>query len=173
MLTLYGILFNKYDAFYSFDGLLFTPQPFGLEGLSSYPSGCGAGWQAGPKICGIHISGTAERIFSVQSSVELSRPVVVQHHDHLPICSMWAGQWAKNVSNLVPAVPDLAECILCESAGQIFSFWNFLELSRLVDVQRYGQLPIWPIWACPWTITHISENTGLIFSKFSKFCEVV
>ena len=34
--------------------------------------------------CGTHISATAWRIFSIQSSVELSRPVVVHCHGHCP-----------------------------------------------------------------------------------------
>ena len=38
----------------------------------------------------IYISETAGGIFSIRSSIELSRPVVVQRQDHLPIRPMWA-----------------------------------------------------------------------------------
>ena len=40
--------------------------------------------------CETHISVTARQIFSIRSSVELSRPVVVHCHGHLPICPIWA-----------------------------------------------------------------------------------
>ena len=35
-------------------------------------------------------------------SMELSRPVVVQHRSHLPICPIWACSWAKILSNMAP-----------------------------------------------------------------------
>ena len=45
-----------------------------------------AGGRAGGcQTCGTHISVTAWRIFSIRSSVELSRPVVVHCHGHLPM----------------------------------------------------------------------------------------
>ena len=71
---------------------LFTPQPSGLEGY------CRHGWgrAGGCQNCGTHISVTAWWIFSLRSSMELSRPVVVHCHAHLPICPIWACPWAKN-----------------------------------------------------------------------------
>ena len=54
-----------------------------------------AGGRAGGcQTCGTHISVTAWRIFSIRSSVELSRPLVVHCHGHLPICPIWACPWA-------------------------------------------------------------------------------
>ena len=38
------------------------------------------------------ISETAGWIFSIQSSMELSRPEVVHHHDHLPHMGLLVGQ---------------------------------------------------------------------------------
>ena len=58
------------------------------------------GRAGGCQTCGTHISVTAWWIFTVRSSVELSRPVVVHCHGHLPICPIWACPWAKNLSNL-------------------------------------------------------------------------
>ena len=43
------------------------------------------GRAGGSQTCGTHISVTAWRIFSIWSSVELSRPIVVHCHGHLPI----------------------------------------------------------------------------------------
>ena len=75
----------------------FTPQPCGLEGYCRQGPG---GLAGGCQTCGTHISVTAWRIFSIRSFVELSRPLVVHCHGHLPICPIWACPWAKNLSNL-------------------------------------------------------------------------
>ena len=39
-----------------------------------------------------------------------------------------------------------------------FSISISLELSRPVVVHRYDHLPIWTIWAHPWSRTHISDS---------------
>ena len=36
----------------------------------------------------MHFSESAGQIFSIQSSMELSRPEVVQCHSHLPMCTL-------------------------------------------------------------------------------------
>ena len=69
--------------------------------------------------CGTHISVTAWWIFSVQSSVKLSRPVVVHRHGHLPICPIWACPWAKNLSNLAQIGSRLCGTHISETAGWI------------------------------------------------------
>ena len=43
--------------------------------------------------------------------MDLSTPVVVQHHSYLPIFPMWACPWAKNLSNQAALGPDLAKPI--------------------------------------------------------------
>ena len=45
--------------------------------------------------CGTHISETAEWIYTIQSSMELSRPVVVQHHGHFILTLGFQGQILK------------------------------------------------------------------------------
>ena len=48
---------------------------------------------------GTHISVTAQWILSIRISVELSRPLAVHWHGHLPICPIWTCPWAKNLSS--------------------------------------------------------------------------
>ena len=69
--------------------------------------------------CGTHISVTAWWIFSIRSSVELSRPVVVHRHGHLPICPIWACPWAKNLSNLAQIGSRLCGTHISETVGWI------------------------------------------------------
>ena len=58
--------------------VLFTPQPSGLEGIVTFWAGGRVGGRAaGCQNCGTHISVTTWRIFSVWSSVELSRHVTL------------------------------------------------------------------------------------------------
>ena len=64
-----------------------------------WAGGQAGGRAGGCQTCGTHISVTAWWIFSIWSSVELSRPVVVHCHGHLPICPIWTCPWAKNLSN--------------------------------------------------------------------------
>ena len=54
-------------------------------------------------LCGNHSSETTGWIYSIRSCMECPRSVVVQHHNHLPTCPIWACPWTKNLSNLVPA----------------------------------------------------------------------
>ena len=80
-----------------------------------------AGGRAGGcQTCGTHISVTAWRIFSIRSSMELSRPVVVHCHGNLPICPIWACPWAKNLSNLPQIGSRLCGTHIAETAGWIY-----------------------------------------------------
>ena len=123
---------------------VFTPQPSGLEGY------CRHGRAGGCQNCGTHISVTTWRIFSIRSSVGLSRPVVVHCHGHLPICPIWACPWAKNLSNLPQIGSRVCGKHISQTAGWIYPIWSFMDLSRPVVVQRHSNLPICPIWACPY-----------------------
>ena len=69
---------------------------------------------------GTPISVTAWWIFSIRSSVELSRPVVVHCHGHLPICPIWACPWAKNLSNLPQIGSRLCRMHISETAVWIY-----------------------------------------------------
>ena len=104
---------------------IFTPQPSGLEGYCRHGPGGRAGGLAGGRAggcqtCGTHISVTAWWIFSVRSSMELSRPVVVHCHAHLPICSIWACPWAENLSNLPQIGSRLCGSHISETTGWIY-----------------------------------------------------
>ena len=104
---------------------LFTPQPSGLEGYCHHGLGrrmatSRGGQASGYQTCGTRISVTAWRIVSVRRSVELSRPVVVCCHDHLPICPIWACPWAKNLSNMPHIGSRLCRTHISESAGWIY-----------------------------------------------------
>ena len=52
----------------------------------------GSSWA---RLCGTHISETAGWIYTIWSSMELSRPVVVQHHAHLTLTLDFRGQIVK------------------------------------------------------------------------------
>ena len=82
-------------------------------------TGWAGGRAGGCQTCGTHISVTAWWIFSIRSSVELSRPVVVHRHGHLPICPKWACPWPKNLSNLVQIGSRLCGTHISETAGWI------------------------------------------------------
>ena len=101
-----------------------------------------ASGQAGScQTCGTHISVTAWRIFSIRSSVVLSKPVGVHCHSHLPICPIWACPWAKNLSNQAALGPDFAETISLKPLDGFIPFevlWNCLDLS-LCNI-----MVIWP-----------------------------
>ena len=47
------------------------------------------------RLCGTHISETPGWIYTIRSSMELSRPVVVQHHGHLTLTLNFQGQILK------------------------------------------------------------------------------
>ena len=82
--------------------------------------GRAGGRAGGCQTCGTHISVTARWIFSIRSSMELSRPVVVHCHAHLPICPIWACPWAKNLSNLPQIGSRLCGSHISETAGWIY-----------------------------------------------------
>ena len=82
--------------------------------------GQAGGRAGGCQTCGTHISVTAWWIFSVRSSMELSRPVVVHCYAHLPICPIWACPWAKNLSNLPQIGSRLCGSHISETAGWIY-----------------------------------------------------
>ena len=83
-------------------------------------AGRAGGRAGGCQTCGTHISVTAWWIFSVRSSMELSRPVVVHCHAHLPICPIWACPRAKNLSNLPQIGSRLCGSHISETAGWIY-----------------------------------------------------
>ena len=74
----------------------FNPSALRAGGVLSSRSGRAGGradWRAGGcQTCGTHISVTTWWIFSVRSSMELSRPVVVHCHAHLPHMGLPMGQ---------------------------------------------------------------------------------
>ena len=92
-----------------------------LLSQSGRESGRAGGQLGGCQICGTHISVTAWRIFSVQSAMEFSRPLVVQRHGHLTICPIWGCPWAKNLSNLAQIGSRLCRMHISETAGWIYS----------------------------------------------------
>ena len=116
---------------------IFTPQPSGLEGHCHHSPGRRVG---GCQTCGTHISVTAWQIFSIRSSVELSRPVVVRCHDHLPIClGLPMGQkLVKSGSTCA----RLCRSHISETAGWIYTIRSSMELSRPVVVQQHGHLTL-------------------------------
>ena len=93
-----------------------TTIPLRAGGVLSSRSGRAGGCQT----CGTHISVTAWGIFSIRSSVELSRPVGVHCHSHMPICPIWACPWAKNLSNLPQIGSRLCGTHISETAGWIY-----------------------------------------------------
>ena len=71
--------------------LTFLPlSPLGWRGIVVMVQGGRAIRRVNPYLC------NRWRIFAIWSSMELSRPVVVHCHRHLPICPIWACHWAKN-----------------------------------------------------------------------------
>ena len=96
----------------------FYPSALRAGGVLSR-SGRAGGRAGGCQTCGTHISVTSEWIFSIRSSVELSRPVVVHCHGHLPICPIWACPWAKNLSNLAQIGSRLCGTHISETVGWI------------------------------------------------------
>ena len=119
-----GIIPKYFDLFWlkgpSLDqSTLFTPQPSGLEGYCRHgPGGQAAGREA--TRLAEPMSVTAWRIFSILSSVELSRPVVVHYHSHLPIYPIRACPWAKNLSNLPQIESRLCGMHISATAGWIY-----------------------------------------------------
>ena len=50
---------------------------------------------------------------------QLSRPVIVHSHGHLPICPIWACPWTKNLSNLAQIGSRLCRKQISGTAGWI------------------------------------------------------
>ena len=67
-------------------------------------------------LCGTHISETAEWIYTIQSSMELSRPVVMQHHGHFILTLGFQGQILKMRHSGMGGPVDM-EPKGCESIG--------------------------------------------------------
>ena len=103
-------------------GIVVTVRAGGRAGgrTGGRAGGRAGGWAGGCQTCGTHISVTAWWIFSVRSSMELSRPVVVHCHAHTPICPIWACPWAKNLSNLPQIGSRLCGSHISETAGWIY-----------------------------------------------------
>ena len=74
----------------------------------------------GCQTCGTHISVTVWWIFSIRSSVELSRLVGVHCQGHMPICPIWACPWSKNFSNLPQIGSRFSGMHISETAGWIY-----------------------------------------------------
>ena len=109
----------------------FYPSALRAGGVLSSRSGRAGGRAGGCQTCGTHISVTAWRIFTVRSSVELSRPVVVHCHGHLPICPIWACPWTKNLSNLAQIGSRLCGTHISETLDGFTPFevsWTCLDL---------------------------------------------
>ena len=87
---------------------------------------------------------SAWRIFSVRSSVELSSPVVVHCHGHLPIYPIWACPWAKSLSNQAALGSELAEPISL-TAG-----WVYTIRSCCMELSSPSLCNIMVIWPRPW-----------------------
>ena len=104
-------LFSLYEI------VTFYPSALRVGGVLSSRSGRADGLAGGCQASGTHISVTARRIFSIRSSVELSRPVAVHCHGHLPICPRWSCPWAKNLSNLPQIGSSLCGTHSSETAG--------------------------------------------------------
>ena len=98
----------------------FYPSALRAGGVLSSRSRRAGGRAGGCQTCGTHISVTAWWIFSIRSSVELSRPVGVHCHGHMPICPIWACPWAKNLSNLPQIGSRLCGTHISETAGWIY-----------------------------------------------------
>ena len=104
--------------------------------------------------------------FTIRISIEFSGPVVVWRHsyNHLPICPIWA----KSLSHLIFVGRWNWIMRISGAAGQIYCIWSSLELAKLLVVQWYSFLPIWPIWGCWWTRTHIYGSAGQISAVWSS-----
>ena len=124
--------FPNYRPVAAFKSLRFALLPLSAPSWRGIVVTVQAGGRVGGcQTCGTHISVTAWRIFSIRNSVELSRPLVVHCHGHLPICPIWVCPWAKNVTNQAALGPDFAEPISLKPLDGLIPFevlWNCLDL---------------------------------------------
>ena len=107
--------------------LTFYPSALRAGGVLSSRSGRAGGCQT----CGTHISVTAWWIFSIRSSVELFRPVVVHRHGYLPICPIWTCPWAKTCQIWHKLGPYFVERISLKPLDGLTPFkvsWTGLDL---------------------------------------------
>ena len=104
--------------------------PLGWRGIviRVQASGWPGGWAGGCQTCGTHISVTTWQIFSVPSSVELSRPVVVHCHGHLPICPIWACPRTDNLSHDRVAAHQgkVRENFIFSRSGNCQGIWKYV-----------------------------------------------
>ena len=102
------------------------------------------GWVGSCHTFGTNIFVTARQIFSVWSSVELSRPVVVYCHSHLPICPYGLAHRPKTcqIRQHLSNQARLCGTHISETAKWIYTIWNSMELSRLVVLQHHGHLTL-------------------------------
>ena len=119
--------------------LIPQPCPSGLEGYCCHGPG---GWVGGCQTCRIHISVTAWWVFSFRSSVELSRPVVVHCHGHLPHMG------------LPMHIPK--SCQIWHKLGPDFVERRFLK-------PLYGFSPFKALWTC----LDLSVCTVIIIKPFA------
>ena len=115
------------------------------------------GRAGGCQTCGTHISVTVWWIFSVRSSVELSRLVAVHCHKHLPICSIWTcKKLVKFATNWLQTLQN----------AHLWKHWmdlpnlKFHGLVLTCSCATYSHLPICPIWACLWA-KNLSNQAAL------------
>ena len=96
-----------------------------------------------PVMCRTRSSEIAGQIYSNQSSVELSRPVVMQHHNNLPIGPIWACICIKILSKQVPLGSRLCRTHIAETTGWTYLIvWSSVELSKPVVVQHHGLMTL-------------------------------
>ena len=74
--------------------------------------------------------------------MELSRPVVVHCHGHLPICPISACPWAKKFVKSGSTWVTLCGTHISETTGWIYTICSSMELSRPVVVQHHGHLTL-------------------------------
>ena len=103
------------------------------------------------KICGTHISATAWRIFSVWSSVELSRPLCMHCHAHLLICPYELAHGPKT-------------CKICHKLGR-----DFTESISLKPLDGFTPFEVSPVrrQAIIWN-NALFLSIGPLGTKFSQ-----
>ena len=111
----------------------------------------------------MHISETVRWIFSIRSSMELSLPVVVQRHRHLPIWPIWACPW-ENGQIWYHWDPNFVERIS-------WNHWMDLHSSKLY---RFVETYSWAMW---WLFVYLPHMGLPIGPKLvpvgSRFAECI